>query len=687
MNSPYRYWEEAFARNIGFLTLAEQERLHRAAVALPGLGGVGGAHLVTLARTGIGRFHLADFDRFEAANVNRQHGARVSTFGRPKLDVMRQELLAINPYAQVRSFPEGVNPENIDAFLEDVDVLVDSIDFFSLELRRLLFRRAREKGIPAITAGPIGFGTALLYFAPDRGMTFDEYFDLHDGMSMEAMLIAFFVGLAPRAAQKSYTLPGSISMSDRRGPSLAAGCQMCAAAAAAEVLRILLQKPGLRPAPDYCQYDPFARKFYQGRLRFGNRGPLQRLKRRLIQAKIGGSADYLREPRPLAPPAHSPLCREISAETRDYLLQAALRAPSGDNCQPWRFAARGNTIRLLLDPAADTSFFNVAQSASWISCGAAAENLVLAAGRCGLAARVDMSTAARAGLDIALAPTAAAEDPLQRFVWERHTNRTRYDGRPLAPGTREQIEAAAARHGARLLLLTDKPQIRAAARLVSTADVIRSSHRELHMHLMRMIRFTSQEALAKRDGFPLKNLEAGPAGEWLLRHTRPWPVMAVLNHLGLGKMISKISYQGMCSASAIGLLKVSGCAPSDLIQGGRALERVWLTAASLGVDFQPMTAITLFRQRWLLEGKQAFSPAHRRLLQALWPAYERLFQVEDDRESHVMLFRIGHGRPVACRTLRKPLAGFITSDASLTSPLPTASHDAPHAAPLIRIAS
>jgi molybdopterin/thiamine biosynthesis adenylyltransferase/nitroreductase len=687
MNSPYRFWEEAFARNIGFLTLAEQERLHRAAVALPGLGGVGGAHLVTLARTGIGRFHLADFDRFEAANVNRQHGARVTTFGRPKLDVMRQELHAINPYAQARSFPEGVTPENIDTFLEDVDVLVDSIDFFSLELRRLLFRRAREKGIPAITAGPIGFGTALLYFAPDRGMTFDEYFDLHDGMSMEEKLIAFFVGLAPRAAQKSYTLPGSISMSDRRGPSLAAGCQMCAAAAAAEVVRILLRKTGLRPAPDYCQYDPFARKFHQGRLWFGNRGPLQRLKRRLIQARIGGSSDYLHEPRPLAPQAHTPLHREISSETRDYLLQAALRAPSGDNCQPWRFAVRGNTIGLLLAPAADTSFFNVAQSASWISCGAAAENLTLAAGRCGLAARVEMRTAARAGLDIALTPTGIAEDPLQRFVWERHTNRTLYDGRPLESGAQGSLEAAAALHGARLLLLTERKQIRAAARLVSAADTIRSSHRELHEHLMAMIRFTSQEALARRDGFPLKNLEAGPAGEWLLRHTRPWPVMALLNRLGLGKMIALISYQGMCSASAIGLLKVSGCAPSELIQGGRALERVWLTAASLGLDFQPMTAITLFRLRWLLDGKHAFRPAHQRLLKTLWPGYERLFQVADNRESHVMLFRIGHGRPVACRTLRKPLAEFIASDAAMTSPLPVAFPDAPYATPLIRIAS
>jgi molybdopterin/thiamine biosynthesis adenylyltransferase len=247
VTNPYRYWEEAFSRNIGFISAGEQERLHRATVALPGMGGVGGAHLMTLARAGIGRFHLADFDCFEPANINRQHGARFDTFGRRKLDIMAAELLAVNPFAQMRTFSEGVTSSNIDDFLEGVDVLVDSIDFFNIDMRRALFSRARQKGIFAVTAGPIGFGSALIVFAPDRGMTFDRYFDLKDEMPVEEKLIAFFAGLAPKAAQKRYTLPGSISMSGRKGPSLGAGCQICAGAAAAEVLRIILKKPGLRP--------------------------------------------------------------------------------------------------------------------------------------------------------------------------------------------------------------------------------------------------------------------------------------------------------------------------------------------------------------------------------------------------------------------------------------------------------
>src|SRR5512134_4146138 len=84
---PFNY-DEAFSRNIGWVTEAEQAALRSKRVAIAGLGGVGGVHLLTLARLGIGAFTLAEFDSFDLANFNRQAGAMVSTAGRPKLDVL-----------------------------------------------------------------------------------------------------------------------------------------------------------------------------------------------------------------------------------------------------------------------------------------------------------------------------------------------------------------------------------------------------------------------------------------------------------------------------------------------------------------------------------------------------------------------------------------------------------------------
>ena len=81
-------YDQAFARNLGWLTRDEQRKLQRTRVAIAGLGGVGGVYLTTLARLGIGAFTIADFDHFAIANFNRQAGATVSTLDRPKLEVM-----------------------------------------------------------------------------------------------------------------------------------------------------------------------------------------------------------------------------------------------------------------------------------------------------------------------------------------------------------------------------------------------------------------------------------------------------------------------------------------------------------------------------------------------------------------------------------------------------------------------
>src|SRR5262245_59714807 len=99
-------YQEAFSRHAGLISPAEQERLRGARVALVGMGGVGGIHLATLARLGIGTFHIADPDCFELANFNRQYGAITRTLGRSKAVVMAEVARGINPELQLRVFSE-----------------------------------------------------------------------------------------------------------------------------------------------------------------------------------------------------------------------------------------------------------------------------------------------------------------------------------------------------------------------------------------------------------------------------------------------------------------------------------------------------------------------------------------------------------------------------------------------------
>lgn len=271
-------YDRAFCRNLGIVSEAEQQRLRNARVAIVGMGGVGGVHLMTLARLGIERFTITDLDTFELANFNRQYGARVDTLGRPKVDVMAEEVRRVNPDVQLSVLPEGVSGQNIAQFLDGADLLIDGIDYFAIGMRRRLYRAAAQRGIPAIMAGPVGCSAAWLVFT-SNGMPFDRYFDLHDGQTEFEQLAAFTVGLAPAALQFPYVDLSRVNLEEQYGPSVGLACELCAGVAAAEALKLLLGRGGVRPVPHYAQFDAYRGKFRRSRLAGGNRHPLQRLKR------------------------------------------------------------------------------------------------------------------------------------------------------------------------------------------------------------------------------------------------------------------------------------------------------------------------------------------------------------------------------------------------------------------------
>lgn len=268
-------YDEAFSRNRGWVTTAEQKMLRKKRIAIAGLGGVGGAHLTTLARLGIERFSIADPDAFELVNFNRQVGATVDTLGRSKVEVMEEQARAINPEMQLRSFSDGIGAENIDDFLEDADLYVDSLDIFALEARRLVFRRCAERGIPAITAAPLGMSTALMVFMPNR-MTFEEYFRL-EGCSRAEQLLRFLIGVAPASLQRGYFLdPSALDFDKERAPSTPMAIQLAAGVAATAALKILLNRGKLLVAPWGMQFDPYTHRMRTTWRPGGNNNPLQR---------------------------------------------------------------------------------------------------------------------------------------------------------------------------------------------------------------------------------------------------------------------------------------------------------------------------------------------------------------------------------------------------------------------------
>lgn len=279
-------YTRAFSRHIGLLTPTEQARLRETTVGIPGLGGVGGFHLLSLARLGVGRFTIADHDTFELENFNRQVGATLDTIGRPKTDTMAAMARSINPDLTIRDLADGIHQGNIDDFLSGCSVVIDGLDFFQIQARRLLFRRAHELGIPVITCGPLGFSVATLIFTADSP-TFDAFMAIDDSMSELEQLIRFAVGLAPAGLHIPYLDPNAISFTERRGPSTVIAVELCAAIAATEVLNVILKRQPPLAVPRYSQFDPYRRRYRIGRLPRGNRQLLQRLKIWYVKRRFG----------------------------------------------------------------------------------------------------------------------------------------------------------------------------------------------------------------------------------------------------------------------------------------------------------------------------------------------------------------------------------------------------------------
>lgn len=141
--------EERFSRIELMLGRAAYERLSQAAVMVAGLGAVGSYATEGLARVGIGRLWLVDFDRLTPSNINRHLHALGATVGRLKCEVARERVLEINPECRVQAIQGFIGPETVQGYLaEEPDLVIDAID--SLNPKVELIAACRLSGIPLI---------------------------------------------------------------------------------------------------------------------------------------------------------------------------------------------------------------------------------------------------------------------------------------------------------------------------------------------------------------------------------------------------------------------------------------------------------------------------------------------------------------------------------------------------------
>lgn len=160
---------ERFARTKMLIGEDALEKIISSHVVIFGLGGVGGGALEGLARAGVGKLTLVDFDTVSESNINRQIIADITTVGMLKTDAARKRIKCINPDCEVVTHDLFYNEENAAQIdFSDVDYIVDAID--SVRSKVALILRAERENIPIISCmgtgnrvDPLGFEITDIY--------------------------------------------------------------------------------------------------------------------------------------------------------------------------------------------------------------------------------------------------------------------------------------------------------------------------------------------------------------------------------------------------------------------------------------------------------------------------------------------------------------------------------------------
>lgn len=136
---------ERFSRTRCFLGEEKFTTLQQAMVTIVGLGAVGGYAAEGLARAGVGRLRLVDFDTIQKSNINRQILALENNLGRLKVDAAKERIELINPKCRVEALPLFAADESLDEILTPApEVLIDAIDSLNPKIQLLVGAHKRN---------------------------------------------------------------------------------------------------------------------------------------------------------------------------------------------------------------------------------------------------------------------------------------------------------------------------------------------------------------------------------------------------------------------------------------------------------------------------------------------------------------------------------------------------------------
>jgi len=623
-------------RNRNKLTTDEQARLRTLRIGVVGLSaGHSIAHCLAMEGL-VGELRLADFDSIELSNLNRLP-ATVLDLGVNKAVVAARRISEIDPYVRTVPFTDGVTPANLAEFLDGLDLVIEECD--SLDVKLLIREFAKERRIPVImeTSDRGVLDVERYDLEPDRpifhgllpGITSADLAELP--IEAKAPFVLRLLGPRDVSSRGAASLL-EVGRSITGWPQLASEVTLGAATAAAAVRRFGLK--GSLPS---------------GRVRFD-----------MDEVLAGLATPVVHEvPDTGPPPSAADEFLPEDADRIDAIVDAARRAPSGGNAQPWRFEADDDEVRFYLVPERTTAM-DVRFRASYVGIGAALFNARATAAALNSLGQIRLFPEGYPSRHVA---TLRIEDggdyeiaPLAPRIRTRAANRRMGQPTPIDTHTVNLLSKSVEREGARLRLLTARPQIDRCAQLLAESDRIRFLTPVLHREMFSELRFPGSDNVD--EGIDVRTLELGPGEIASLELLRRPDVMSHLAEWRAGQALGMRAIAGLATCSAVAAVTVPRADPVSYVRGGAAVERFWLTSEAQGLAVHPVSPVFLYA----VDEEECLGLVGERNLDAmvsLTHQFNELLELEAG-ERVALLMRVLHAPPPSILSARLPLTHLLS---------------------------
>lgn len=330
------------------------------------------------------------------------------------------------------------------------------------------------------------------------------------------------------------------------------------------------------------------------------------------------------------------------------LISAASMAPSSDNLQPWEFRKRENSIEVFCVKNRLLAI-DVRDMFSWISIGAAIQNIVVTAAAGGLEATVEYEKYAQNGPDAVIRFTdGERNDNLAGQVRARTTNRRPFHQVPLNPVHISNLSDSKQGMNGGIHWLDMSSVLDPLVAMDAVFSSVLLEHKPFFDGLFDTIRFTEKEMETSRCGMDIKSLDIPLPAAFIASRLKHLKINRLISRLGIGPVVARILSSRLRKTGGVCLITAKERGPAGYMEAGRVMERLWLTATAEGLSVHPYGVIPQYLTMAELN-PAIYLPEQAARINSYRDSFFSIFSGAVT-EYPVIMFRIGLSRKQSART-------------------------------------